>query len=88
MIQRIKEAAKMIAALIGAVLTAGSTLIPESWSPWLSLALAVATAVATYVIPNAPTQAARDRVLDAFVQADPDEQNADIQAALARTRKG
>lgn len=56
MIQKIKEAAKMIAALVGAVLTAGSTLIPEAWSPWLSLLLAVLTAVATYVIPNATAE--------------------------------
>lgn len=58
MIQKIKEAAKMIAALVGAVLTAGSTLIPETWSPWLSLVLAVLTAVATYAIPNAPAESA------------------------------
>lgn len=85
MIQRIKEAAKMLAALVGAILTAGSTLIPESWSPWLSLTLAVATAVATYVIPNAPSQAAKDAVLADLARLDPDEQNADIQAALSRT---
>ncbi|MGN8024684.1 hypothetical protein [Microbacterium sp. 22242] len=53
MIQKIKEAAKMIAALIGALLTAGTTLIPASWSPWLGLLLALLTAVATYAIPNA-----------------------------------
>lgn len=51
--QKIKEAAKMIAALVGALVTAGSTLIPADWSPWLGLVLAVLTAVATYVIPNA-----------------------------------
>lgn len=53
MIQKIKETAKGIAALIGALITAGSTLIPAEWSPWLSLLLAVATAVATWSIPNA-----------------------------------
>ena len=53
MIQKIKEVAKMIAALVGAVATAGSTLIPADWSPWLGLILAVATAVAVYGIPNA-----------------------------------
>ena len=84
MIQKIKEAAKMIAALVGALLTAGSTLIPESWAPWLSLLLAVTTAVATYVIPNAPTQAVKDRVLADHASLDPDEQNADLQAAIAR----
>lgn len=60
MIQKVKEAAKMIAALVGALLTAGTTLIPESWSPWLGLLLAVLTAVATYAIPNAaPAEALR-----------------------------
>ena len=53
MIQKIKEVAKFIAALVGAIATAGSTLIPAEWSPWLSLILAVATAVAVYQIPNA-----------------------------------
>ena len=85
MIQKIKEAAKMLAALIGAVLTAGTTLIPETWGPWLSLVLAIATAVATYVIPNAPSTATKNQVLDTFVQLDPDEQNADMQAAIVRT---
>lgn len=54
MIQKIKEIAKFIAAIVGGALTAGSTLIPASWSPWLTLVLAVATAVAVYQIPNAP----------------------------------
>lgn len=58
MIQRLKEAAKMVAALIGALLTAGSTLVPADWAPWLSLVLAVATAVATYAIPNAEARTA------------------------------
>lgn len=84
MIQKIKEAAKMIAALVGALLTAGSTLIPESWAPWLSLLLAVTTAVATYVIPNATSQAVKDRVLTDHAGLDPDEQTADLQAARAR----
>ena len=50
MIQKIKEVAKFVAALVGAIATAGSTLIPADWSPWLSLILAVATAVAVYRI--------------------------------------
>ena len=53
MIQKIKEAAKMVAALVGAIATAGSTLVPADWSPWLGLILAVATAVAVYAVPNA-----------------------------------
>ena len=55
MIQKIKEVAKFLAALIGALATAGTALIPDAWSPWLGLALAVLTAVAVYQIPNAGT---------------------------------
>lgn len=51
---KIKEVAKMLAALVGALLTAGTTLIPETWSPWLGLVLALLTAAATYAIPNKP----------------------------------
>ncbi|HWU47079.1 MAG TPA: hypothetical protein VN133_10020 [Humibacter sp.] len=32
MIQKIQETAKGIAALVGALLTAGSTLIPATWA--------------------------------------------------------
>lgn len=53
MFQKIREAAKMIAALVGSLVTAGTALIPEEWAPWLGLVVAVATAVATYAIPNA-----------------------------------
>ena len=60
MIQKIKEAAKMVAALVGALLTAGTTFIPASWSPWLGLLLALLTDVATYAIPNAPPTPATD----------------------------
>lgn len=83
-LQKLKESAKMLAALVGALITAGTTLIPEAWAPWLSLAFAVLTAVATYTIPNAPSQAVKDRVLADHASLDPDEQNADMQAAIAR----
>ena len=61
---RISQAAKMIAALIGALLTAGTTLIPAEWNGWLGLALAVATAAATYTIPNAAPDAAGAHAAD------------------------
>lgn len=57
MIQKVKEAAKMVAALVGALVTAGTTLIPVEWNGWLGLIAAVATAIATYAIPNATPQA-------------------------------
>lgn len=49
------EYAKMYAALIGSVLTAlaGTTgVLPADAKPWVSLALAVVTAVATWAVPN------------------------------------
>ena len=84
MMQKLKESAKMLAALVGALITAGSTMIPESWGPWLSLLFAVLTAIATYTIPNATSQTVKDRVLADHASLDPDEQNADMQAAIAR----
>lgn len=51
---KIKEAAKMLAALIGAVVTSLAALIPADWNVWVGLVLAVLTAIATYSIPNAP----------------------------------
>lgn len=87
MIEKIKSAAKMLAALIGALLTAGSTLIPAEWSPYLSLGLAVLTAIATFAIPNTVTPAQKDTVLAAHAELEPNEQNADLQAASARVNK-
>lgn len=57
MIQKIREAAKFVAALVGALATAGTVLIPADWAPWLGLVLAIATAVSVYQIPNAGTDA-------------------------------
>ena len=54
--QKLKEVAKLIAAIIGGLATAGTTLIPADWSPWLGLVLAVATSVAVYAVPNAPQE--------------------------------
>jgi hypothetical protein len=49
--------AKAYAALVGAVLTALSTttgVIPDAAQPYVALALALATALATFQIPNQP----------------------------------
>ena len=48
--------AKAIAAAIGAGLTAAISYYPHV--AWLPAALAVATVLATYAIPNAPKQSA------------------------------
>lgn len=62
MLKRIKEVAKLIVALIGSLATAGTTLIPEAWAPWLALALALATAVVTWATPNAPSPELRAQI--------------------------
>lgn len=51
---RILTAAKAWAALIGAVLTAvvANTTPDTDAYHWLTIALAVATAIATWVVPN------------------------------------
>lgn len=54
MVQKIQEYAKFVAALLGFVVTTGTTLIPVDWSPWLTFAAGLATAVAVAKIPNAP----------------------------------
>ena len=49
--------AKAYAALLGSVLTAlaGTTgILPDSAKPWVAVALAILTAVATFQIPNQP----------------------------------
>jgi hypothetical protein len=50
---------KAYAALVGAVLTALSattSVIPDGAQPYVALALAVVTAVATFSLPNAPAE--------------------------------
>jgi hypothetical protein len=51
--------AKAYAALIGAVLTAlaGTTgILPDAAQPYVAIALAVVTAIATFQIPNQPAE--------------------------------
>lgn len=51
------ETMKAWAALVGSVLTALSAttdVLPDQAKPWVAIALAVCTAVATWVIPNKP----------------------------------
>ena len=50
--RRALEYAKAIAALIGSILTALLGILPAAEYKWLSIASAIATAVATYAIPN------------------------------------
>jgi len=54
---KIAQYAKFVAALIGAFVTAFSTLIPASWSPWATAVAAFLTAVAVILVPNSITDA-------------------------------
>jgi len=55
------ERAKAYAALIGGVITAilgmPDVPVPDAVRPWLMLASAACTAVATFAIPNKPAEA-------------------------------
>ena len=54
------EYLKAYAALIGSILTALSAttgILPDSWKPWVAAALVIATAVATWRLPNKPADA-------------------------------
>jgi uncharacterized membrane protein YadS len=54
MFEKVQQYAKFIVALIGAVVTSGVNLIPEEYSQWLTVVVAVLTAVAVYAVPNKP----------------------------------
>lgn len=56
MIQKISRYAKFVAAIVGAVLTAGAGLVPADWGQWLAFVLAIVTAVAVYKVPNAKVE--------------------------------
>lgn len=55
MFERVAQYAKFIAALIGAVLTSVSAVLPEV-PLWLTISLAVASAVAVFAVPNSLTE--------------------------------
>lgn len=51
------ETLKAWAALVGSILTALSAstdVLPYNWKPWVALVLAIATAIATWAVPNKP----------------------------------
>lgn len=52
MFEKLQQYAKAIVSLVGAVLTAGAFTLPDEAQPWVGLALAVLTAIATYAVPN------------------------------------
>lgn len=52
MIDKIKQYAKFLAALIGAVATSFAGLLPPEWAPWIQAAIALLTAISVLAIPN------------------------------------
>lgn len=50
--RRVLEYAKAIAALVGSIVTALLAVLPADEYKWLAIAGVIATAVATYAIPN------------------------------------
>jgi uncharacterized membrane protein (DUF441 family) len=49
--------AKAYAALIGSILTALSAttgILPDAWQPYVTFALVIVTAFATFQVPNQP----------------------------------
>jgi len=61
--ENILQYAKTIAAFLGAVLTSVSAVIPDA-PLWLTITLAVLSAVAVFAIPNAPTKMQKKEVIE------------------------
>jgi len=80
MIDKIKQYAKFVAAIIGAVAVSFAGLLPAEWAPWIQAVIALLTAISVLAVPNALTSS-QDLAL---ALRTPSEVNADAQAALAR----
>ena len=67
MIDKIKQYAKFIAALLGAVAVSFAGLIPPEFAPWVQAVIALATALSVLAIPNqlTPEQVAKHLNVDA-----------------------
>lgn len=55
MIDKIKQYAKFVAAILGAIAVSFAGLIPDGWAPWIQAVIALATAISVLAIPNALT---------------------------------
>jgi hypothetical protein len=55
MFVKVQNYAKFIVAILGAVASTGSLLLPEEWSKYVTFAIVVATAIAVYKVPNTTT---------------------------------
>jgi len=55
--------AKFLVAMLGALLGAGSLLIPDDWGKWVTLSIAMLTAFSVYQIPNKTVETAGEAVI-------------------------
>lgn len=67
MIDKIRQYAKFIAALLGAIAASFAGLIPSEFAPWIQAVIALGTAIAVLEIPNqlTPEQVSKHLNLDA-----------------------
>jgi hypothetical protein len=94
-VRKIIYAAYVVGIIIIGALQVGFAAVSAGQPDWLTVALAVAAFLGVPIgglaVANAapvvmgPDRTWRDQVLADFSRLDPDEQNADIQAAIART---
>ena len=56
MVDKIKQYAKFLAALISAIAVSFAGLLPAEWSPWVQAAIALLGAISVLTIPNALTE--------------------------------
>lgn len=82
-------AAYVFGIIIIGALQVGFAAVSAGQPDWLTVALAVAAYLGVPVgglaVANAAAAPSRDQILVDFANLDPDEQNADLQAAIART---
>lgn len=64
MFEKVQQYAKFLVTLLGVLVTAGTTFIPAEWQPYLTFAVALLTAIATYAVPN------KGNPTDVLVQGD------------------
>lgn len=66
MFSQIQQYAKFIVAIVGAALTSFSQFIPVEYVDWITAGLAFLTAISVLAVPNAPTNAQVEQVLNTF----------------------
>jgi hypothetical protein len=62
MFEKVKQYAKFLAAVLGAVVVSFAGLLPAEWAPWIQAAAAFLSAIAVLTIPNAPTELQKEEI--------------------------